>query len=197
MSSSDHIFLFSSLESKGHSTARKVHLRRLYDILQLSIQRHDFERAKRIWGILAGCKEIDWKALWTTGLHILGENKADERHLEVSIDYLRAMMLQSPEDQEAILKELVFRLLLQGRCRDALDELELYLPSLPYQDNPILHIYAGLASLYLAQQNSAPSGECDRASLREAQNHLDHAKVLDPDNSVVAHFTAKVRMMPW
>ena len=30
-----------------------------------------------------------------------------------------------------------------------------YLPSYPYQDNPVLHIYAGLIALYLAQ----PPGE--------------------------------------
>lgn len=30
-----------------------------------------------------------------------------------------------------------------------------YLPSYPYQDNPVLHVYAGLMALYLAQPASA------------------------------------------
>jgi len=192
MSSDDHIFLFSSLGSQRPLTARKVHLRRLYDILQLSIQRHDFERAKRVWAILARCKEIDWKALWTTGLHILDETNAAGRSLDTSIDYLRTMMLQYPQDRESILKELVFRLLLQGRCRSALDELELYLPSFPYQEDPVLHIYAALASLYLAESTSASPGGLDRGSLREAQAHLDHAKILDPDNTIIETFTDKI-----
>ncbi|KAF8913748.1 hypothetical protein CPB84DRAFT_1840552 [Gymnopilus junonius] len=192
MSSDDHIFLFSSFESKRPSTARKVHLRRLYDILQLSIQRRDFGRAKRVWAILARCKEFDWKAFWTTGLHILGENNADEHNLETTIDYLRTMMLQYPEDRESILKELVFRLLLQGKCRNALDELELYLPSFPYQDNPVLHMYAGLASLYLAQSASASSSGFEWTLLREAQAHLDHAKILDPNSTLVEAFINKV-----
>jgi len=98
MSSDEHLFLYSSLNSKKPLTARKIHLRRLYDILQLSIQRHDFFRAKSVWAILSRCKEIDWKALWTTGLLIIGECDDNGRALQTSVDYLRAMMLQRPED---------------------------------------------------------------------------------------------------
>lgn len=64
---------------------------------------------------------------------------------------------------------------MSGRYREAQDELELcvyvfwfvndvsddegsYLPSFPYSDNPVLHIYAGLISLYTAQP-SPPSSE--------------------------------------
>ncbi|KAF8969482.1 hypothetical protein BDZ97DRAFT_1653903 [Flammula alnicola] len=191
MSSHDHIFLFASLNSKQPLTSRKVHLRRLYDILQLSIQRHDFQRAKRVWAILARCKEIDWKALWSTGLYILGEDE-NEDNAQTAIEYLRSMMLQCPDDRESILKELVFRLLLQGKCREALDELELYLPSFPYQDNPVLHIYAGLSSLSLAQSPSGSSNLFDRVLIRDAQTHLEHAKTLDPDNTVARAFLERV-----
>ena len=34
-----------------------------------------------------------------------------------------------------------------------------YLPSYPYQDNPVLHVYAGLIALYLAQPASDISSE--------------------------------------
>ncbi|KIM46350.1 hypothetical protein M413DRAFT_24088 [Hebeloma cylindrosporum] len=192
MSVNNHTFLFSSLDSKQPSTARKVHIRRLYDILQLSIQRHQFQRAKRVWAILVHCKEIDWKRLWNVGLHILSEDTTNEGGGHVAVEYLRSMMLQCPDNRETILKELVFRLLLQGKCRDALDELELYLPSFPYQDNPILHIYAGLSCLYLAQSTSGSSTTFDSILIRDAQAQLEHAKVLDPDNVVAQAFLDKI-----
>ena len=95
---SNHTFLFSSLDSKQPSTARKVHIRRLYDILQLSIQRHQFQRAKRVWAILVHCKEIDWKGLWNVGLHILSEDTTDAGGEHVAVEYLRSMMLQCPDN---------------------------------------------------------------------------------------------------
>ena len=93
-----HTFLFSSLDSKQPSTARKVHLRRLYDILQLSFQRHQFQRAKRVWAILIHCKEIDWKVLWNVGLCILNEDTTNEGGERVAVEYLRSMMFQCPDD---------------------------------------------------------------------------------------------------
>ena len=98
MSLHDHTFLFSSLGSKQPSTTRKAHIRRLYDILQLSIQRHDVQRAQRAWSILARCKEINWLALWRTRLHILGEAHTDADGAQVTVNYLRSMMLQYPDD---------------------------------------------------------------------------------------------------
>lgn len=94
----EHTFLFASLGSKQPLTTRKIHIRRLYDILQLSIQRHDVQRAKRVWAILSRCKEINWLALWRTGLHIVGEAHTDEDGMRVTVDYLRSMMLQYPDD---------------------------------------------------------------------------------------------------
>lgn len=94
----EHTFLFASLGSKQPLTTRKVHIRRLYDILQLSIQRHDVQRAKRVWSILSRCKEINWLALWRTGLHIFGEAHIDDDGMQVTVDYLRSMMLQYPDD---------------------------------------------------------------------------------------------------
>ena len=93
----NHTFLFASLDSKQPLTTRKVHIRRLYDILQLSIQRHDVQRAKRAWSILARCKEINWLTMWRTGLHILGEDTIRD-DVPVTVDYLRSMMLQYPDD---------------------------------------------------------------------------------------------------
>ncbi|EDR12791.1 uncharacterized protein LACBIDRAFT_311636 [Laccaria bicolor S238N-H82] len=189
-SGSVHVFLFSSLDSKNPLTARKVHIRRLYDILQLSLQRNDFLRAKRAWAVLARCKEMNWKSMWTTGLALLGEG-VDSACTPRRLDYLRSMMLQHPDEREAILQELIFYLVLSGKCRDALDELELYLPCFPYQDNPVFHTYAGLISLYLAQP-TADSTDFNTALLRDAQSHLRNAHTLNPDNIVAPAFLQKI-----
>ncbi|CAA7259614.1 unnamed protein product [Cyclocybe aegerita] len=192
MSSHDHAFLFAPHNSRQPATTRKIHLRRLHDILQLSIQTRQFKRAKRAWAILCRCKETDWKALWTTGLLILGEGEPGNNGTCNAVDYLRAMMLHCPDDRESILQELVFRLLLLGKCREALDELELYLPSFPYQDNPVFHVYAGLCCIFLAQPQQDHSNRFDRNLLRDAQTHLEHAKTLDLDNTVVQAFLEKL-----
>jgi RNA polymerase I specific initiation factor len=97
-------FLFSSPDGKVPSTARKVHIRRLCDILHLSIQRGDLPRARRAFALLARCEEIEWMTIWKIGLLLLTHHSApgdgdalrvcaEEKH----IDFLRVMMLQHPE----------------------------------------------------------------------------------------------------
>lgn len=96
--SSEHTFLFASLGDKKPLTARRVHIRRLYDLLQLCLQRNDLPRAKRAWAILARCKEVDWKGMWTTALQLLG-NEYDDLELDLPrYDFLRAIMLQNSEE---------------------------------------------------------------------------------------------------
>lgn len=99
----EHSFLFSSLDSKQPNTARKVHLRRLFDVLHLCIQRHDWPRARRAWAILARCKEVDWKTMWRTSLLLLGEGESDATTHAPDTDgdkvgFLTVMMRQFPEE---------------------------------------------------------------------------------------------------
>ncbi|KAH9939978.1 hypothetical protein B0H21DRAFT_697935 [Amylocystis lapponica] len=202
MSSADQRFLFASLDSKQPTTARKVHVRRLFDILQLSVQRNDIARARRAWAILVRCKEIHWKTMWTTAIPLIGEDVVDEEeNNEQRIKFLTTMRRQYADDGEAILKELVLRLIKSGMYRRALDELDLYLPSLPYQDNPVLHVYAGLAALYLAQppadltNGEDTNKQWDPSLLRDAQTHFERAKALDPANAVAAAFLEQVRTL--
>lgn len=173
-----HNFLFASLDSKNPNTARKVHIRRVYDILQLSVQRNDISRAKKAWGILARCKEFDWKAVWTLGVHLMGTTEASTTDISrTRIEFLRSLMLQHPNQKDAVLRELVLRLIQAERYKEALDELELwvsrqtikglrlkmclrYLPSFPYQDNPVLHTYAGMICMYIAQETSGEEIVC-------------------------------------
>ena len=97
MMSSEHTFIFTSLNDKNPLTARRVHIRRLYDILQLCLQRNDIARAKQAWAILARCKEMDWKTMWTTAVHILGNEFDDTDINSPRLDFC-APMLQNPED---------------------------------------------------------------------------------------------------
>lgn len=93
-------FLFASPGEKAPSTARKVHLRRLRDVLHLSIQRGDHLLARRAFGLLARCPEIEWVAIWKFGLIILATNSPPGNILGTAkhIDFLRIMMLQHPEE---------------------------------------------------------------------------------------------------
>ncbi|KAL6305863.1 hypothetical protein BKA93DRAFT_816738 [Sparassis latifolia] len=199
--STEHSFLFTSLDSKQPSTARKVHIRRLFDILHLSLQRNDLVRARRAWVILARCKETHWKSMWKTALLLLGAQAEDGMDADdTRINFLTTMMRQHADERESILKELVLQLIHAGQYRKALDELELFLPSLPYQDNPVLHVYAGLICLYLAQPkaNALIADELSDESgwnaglLREAQGHFERAKAIDADNTVATTFLEQV-----
>lgn len=90
-----HTFLFSPPEGILPLTSRRVHLRRLYDVLHLSIQRGDLHRARRAWAILARCKEMDWRASWTLAVGLLDHSGHMTESNQTKIDYLRTMMLHS------------------------------------------------------------------------------------------------------
>ena len=140
-------FLFASLDSKRPLTARKLHIRRLWDILHLCIQRNDLSRARRAWLVLARCKEIPWTDHWNVATWILGAGSSssvatngggvhapDAQDEELpAVDFLRTMMLQHPDAREDMLRELVLHLISHNRCREALDELELYVYILSMQ----------------------------------------------------------------
>lgn len=96
--SSEHKFLFDSLGDKKPETARKVHIRRLFDLLQLCIQRNDLPRARRAWAILARCKEMNWKTMWLTGVQLLGDDSNDDDKGIQRLEFLRSMMLQNSEE---------------------------------------------------------------------------------------------------
>ncbi|KAG8218677.1 hypothetical protein J3R82DRAFT_4344 [Butyriboletus roseoflavus] len=121
-----HKFLFSPPKDILPLTSRRVHLRRLYDVLHLSIQRGDLHRARRAWAILARCKEIDWRTSWMLAIGLLNRSGHRTESNQTKIDYLRTTMLHSPEDRESILCELVHLYVVAGRHREALDELELF-----------------------------------------------------------------------
>ncbi|KAG1752592.1 uncharacterized protein EDB91DRAFT_1044326 [Suillus paluster] len=193
-----HQFLFAFPDEKKMPNARQIQLRRLHDIMNISVQRDDLPRARRAWSILARCKEIDWRAMWRLGITLLEIDVCVMGSNPRKIDYLRTMLLQLPEERERILAELVHHYILGGRYRDALDELEFYLPSFPYRDNPVLHVYAGLLCIFVAQPpesigaNGVEETTYDSNSLSRAQIFLERAKALDPHNIVASEFLHKL-----
>jgi RNA polymerase I specific initiation factor len=99
-------FLFASPDGRGSSSARRVHLRRLYDILHLSIQRGDLLLAQRSFALLSRCEDVEWAAIWKFGLIVLAA--ADQPPGDVNLllgtpnqkhfEFLRVMMLRHPEE---------------------------------------------------------------------------------------------------
>ncbi|KAG7449437.1 uncharacterized protein BT62DRAFT_1054388 [Guyanagaster necrorhizus] len=183
-------FLFHSLDVGPRLSARKVHICRLYDVLKLSLLRDDLPRAKKAWAILARCKEMHWTTMWTIAVRILGGETFDEHDSTKKVAFLHEMMQQLPDKREMILKEIILRQIMAGHFRQALDELELYLPSFPYQDDPVLHNYAGLLSLYLSQPSI--SGVDDGML---AQLHFQGAMAIDSDNVIATQFLSHITNM--
>jgi len=91
-------FLFAFANEKRRPSARQIQLRRLHDILKLSLHRNDLARARRAWSILARCKETNWKTMWALGITLLGDDVCVMESNPRKIDYLRTMLLQLPEE---------------------------------------------------------------------------------------------------
>lgn len=98
-------FLFASPDGRRSSSARRVHLRRLYDILHLSIQRGDLLLAQKSFALLSRCEDIEWAAIWKFGLIILAAaDQPPPGHVNnmlgtpKHIEFLRVMMLRHPEE---------------------------------------------------------------------------------------------------
>lgn len=99
MSLSEHTFLFSSPNAPRPTTARKLHIRRLIDVLQLSLLRRDYDRARRAWGILIRCKEISWKDMWKTAVALLADpGDDDQQENGRRIEFLSNAVRQHPDD---------------------------------------------------------------------------------------------------
>ncbi|KAH9813768.1 hypothetical protein DFH28DRAFT_895821 [Melampsora americana] len=189
---------------------RKLHLRRLFDLLHLCLLRHDYNRADRIWRVLIRCRELDFGQLWHLGLRILfsssGQVDGDEDHrlskLDTSLKYLKACQSLDPQECSKILIEYICTLTSLGRHRHALDELELYLSLTPYSQHAALHQYAGMLALFLAQPLASDEVMNDQvvniptymatistsAYFGRARAYFDRAHGLDPTSLVAANY---------
>ncbi|PVF96473.1 hypothetical protein CPB86DRAFT_786964 [Serendipita vermifera] len=197
------IFLFDSYDSRIPSTERKQHIKTIFDVLHVSILRQDLLRARRAWAILVRCPDVDTKPLWRIGLGlILGwPDESEKRQTDERVRFLKSVLTNEKGYKEASLVEIILALVKIKQYRTALDELE-YLPSLPYQDNPVLHVYAGTLKLYLGFNNGIEGDELmqptlgrrfrlddiDVSAVREAHGHFVHASSLDPDNQAARYY---------
>ena len=99
MSRPDSQFMFASPNAPRPATARKVHIRRLIDVLQLSLLRRDYDRACRAWTILIRCKEINWKDMWKTAVALLADpGHDDQEENDRRIAFLSIVIRQHPDD---------------------------------------------------------------------------------------------------
>ena len=91
-------FCFELANSKPARTSRKIHIRRLYDVLELCIHRGDLQRARNAWAILLRCEEVDWLSLWRIGALLAGSGPVPAgRSIGDRLEYLKTIMLQCAE----------------------------------------------------------------------------------------------------
>ncbi|CAE6425126.1 unnamed protein product [Rhizoctonia solani] len=182
------------------TSSRKQHIRFTYDLLHVCLQRGDLIRARRAWAVLVKCPEIDWRTLWAVGLALIPGRVGNEssRATREHVNYLKRVKLQIPHLQETLLKETVLALIDLGEYQEALDELDLYIVTMPFDQNPVLHLYAGMLWLFTSQpQTEAPmdsrSKGLDKPDILDISNwnvprvaaakrHFRRAIALDPGN---------------
>ena len=94
----NHQFLFSLLSVRSADSARKVTIRRVYDVCMHSLCLGDVERARKAFGILLRCKEFDWKASWSLAIYMLNAHdpERDDTYFLSQVEHLRSLMLQDP-----------------------------------------------------------------------------------------------------
>lgn len=131
----NHQFLFSLLGLRGADSARKVMIRRVYDVCMHSLCLGDVERARRAFGILLRCKEFDWKASWALAIYMLNAHDPDrdDAFFLSQVEQLRLLMLQDPTRVSfpsslfvLYLRDLVARRIIERNTSSAGPERSLY-----------------------------------------------------------------------
>ncbi|KAG0143683.1 hypothetical protein CROQUDRAFT_717054 [Cronartium quercuum f. sp. fusiforme G11] len=182
---------------------RKLHIRRLFDLLNLSLLKNDLVKSRRIFKILIRCKEVQFIQLWQFGLRLLDIDH-DNDHDQV-LSYLKACRNLDSNQSVNVLIEYISTLISLNRYCDALNELELYLSTLPYSQNSTLHQYAGMLSLFLAQENTSIESDQSSSNLtqrltkisnssyfKKSKTYFDRSKLLDPNSLISNGYIALV-----
>ena len=139
----NHRFLFSLAGLRSADSARKVTIRRVYDVCMRSLCLGEVERAKKAFGILLRCREFDWKDSWSLAIYMLNAHdpEREDAFFLSQVEQLRSLMLQDPTrvgyslsarartelipQREELLNEVLQVLIQNGRYTEALDEIEL------------------------------------------------------------------------
>ncbi|ODN99404.1 hypothetical protein L198_03246 [Cryptococcus wingfieldii CBS 7118] len=127
-------------------------------------------------GSFIRCREVDWRTKWEWGLLFLSSQDTDAPGLASQADQVRQVerwintlrVTVQNEEKPSLLHALILYYIKEGRYRQALEELETYLPSYPYLLSASLHTYAGLLAFYLAQ----PASHVRQRSPSRSQQHL-------------------------
>ena len=151
----NHQFLFSLPNLRNADSARKVTIRRLYDVCMHSLCLGDTARARKAFGILLRCKEFDWKDSWSLAIYMLNAHdpERDDAFFLSQVEHLRSLMLQDPTQvsytssahvrtslipqREELLNEVLQVLVQNGRYAEALDEIELSVALTIYYEPPL------------------------------------------------------------
>ncbi|KAK0556543.1 hypothetical protein OC846_001112 [Tilletia horrida] len=151
---------------------RSEHLRKVFDILQLSLLRGDGPRAARALRILIRAKEWRHSDLWRYGLAVAGllgrdaflstsrarqyqGSDQDEKLRRLSeeaatlrrLAYLRGLYRAKQAFRADLLVQIVYELIELKRYEEAMRELEFVLDTHPFRNSPTLHLLAGVLTL--------------------------------------------------
>lgn len=142
---------------------RRLHIRRLYDLLRLMLLRHDYLRASRCLHILMHAYEWRPPELWKIGLQVTLLANTDHTPLR----YLKQISRTRPSLRPHVLPLLIRELIYAEDYKGAHEELTSVVSAHPYRRNPQLHTYLGLLTLYLGQDHVV---QCSKADTRSKTN---------------------------
>lgn len=123
----------------------RQHMRRVHDLLHLSLLRQDHERAVRCFIILL--RSQDWRPLelWKLGLRIACMDVHNDAAQKYLLRISRTRTALRPYSLPFLIREWIRN----GNYQQAHEELSSIITSFPYRLHPLLHTYLGLLTLYI------------------------------------------------
>ncbi|WFD36453.1 hypothetical protein MCUN1_003332 [Malassezia cuniculi] len=176
----------SSVNTADARNQRRLHVRRLFDLVHLCILRGDRRRAARALQLLMHTYEWRPSELWHLGLVVAGM-PGDK---DYSARYLGQMSLRHPELRSVLMPHLAYALIKEERYAEARDEIEKYvfykkltsvISTRPHRYNPQLHVYLALLILHGSvgpTESEEPLGflsAVPSAAIRAAEQHFTNA----------------------
>lgn len=135
----------NSVSYSSLTDQHRQHMRRVHDLLHLSLLRRDHKRAVRCFVLLL--RSQDWRPieLWKFGLRIAcmdAHNDAAQKYL---LRISRTRTVLRPYSLAFFIRECIRN----GNYQRAHEELSGIITSFPYRLHPQLHTYLGLLTLYI------------------------------------------------
>lgn len=171
---------------------RRLHIRRVFDVMQLMILRRDMDRAARCLHILL--KSHEWRPLemWKWGL--LVATLADQPN-DMALQYLQRISRTRPALRPFTLPYLVREWIICGHYKKAHEELLSVISSYPHRQNPQLHTYLGLLTLHASSTHMNQSFSSDSTSPFIPLSIPDEVPV-QARQTAKMHFENAIKMAP-